>query len=108
MSTLKKRFSLNWMFECPDAILTCSVLRCGGESYLVFGGHDKTLYLMSHDLDILDTITFDGWVRTTFPIDITGDGCDEVLIGAGDGNFLIVKFVKGINKLAGIMNFKSK
>ena len=108
MSTLKKRFSLNWMFECPDAILTCSVLRCGGESYLVFGGHDKTLYLMSRDLDILDTITFDGWVRTTFPIDITGDGCDEVLIGAGDGNFLIVKFVKGINKLAGIMNFKSK
>ena len=57
MSTLKKRFSLNWMFECPDAILTCSILQCGGESYLVFGGHDKTLYLMSRDLDILDTIS---------------------------------------------------
>ena len=108
MSTLKKRFSLNWMFECPDAILTCSILQCGGESYLVFGGHDKTLYLMSRDLDILDTISFDGWVRTTFPFDITRDGCDEVLVGAGDGNFLIVKFVKGINKLAGIMNYKSK
>lgn len=108
MSTLKKRFSLNWMFECPDAILTCSVLRCGGESFLVFGGHDKTLYLMNQELNILDTITFDGWVRATFPVDITGDGCDEILVGAGDGNFLVVKFVKGINKLAGIMNYKTK
>lgn len=107
MSTLKKRFNLNWMFECPDAVLTCSVLRCGDESYLVFGGHDKTLYLMNQELNILDTITFDGWVRTTYPIDITGDGCEEILVGAGDGNFLVVKFVKGINKLAGIMNYKS-
>ena len=96
------------MFECPDAVLTCSTLECGDDSYLVFGGHDKTLYLMNEELNILDSITFDGWVRTTFPIDITKDGCQEVLVGAGDGNFLVVKFVKGINKLAGIMNYKSK
>jgi len=107
MST-KKQFNLDWMFECPDAVLTCSTLECGDESYLVFGGHDKTLYLMNEELNILDSITFDGWVRTTFPIDITKDGCQEVLVGAGDGNFLVVKFVKGINKLAGIMNYKSK
>ncbi|MBY9020430.1 MAG: hypothetical protein KGD67_05190 [Candidatus Lokiarchaeota archaeon] len=108
MSKLKKNFNLNWMFECPDAVLTCSTMKCGDKSYIVFGGHDKTLYIMDEDLNILDNITFDGWVRTTYPIDITKDGCDEILVGAGDGNFLVVKLVKGINKLAGIMNFKSK
>ena len=108
MSTLKKRFNLNWMFECPDAILTCSTLKCGDKSYIVFGGHDKTLYLMDESLNILDNITFDGWVRTTHAIDITKDGCEEILVGAGDGNFLVVKLVKGIDKLAGIMNYKSK
>ncbi len=108
MSKLKKQFNLNWMFECPDAVLTCSTLKCGDNTYIVFGGHDKTLYLMDQDLNILDSITFDGWVRTTYPIDITQDGCEEILVGAGDGNFLVVKLVKGINKLAGIMNYKSK
>ncbi|TFG14237.1 MAG: WD40 repeat domain-containing protein [Promethearchaeota archaeon] len=106
MSNKNKEFDLNWMFECPDAILTCSVLQCGDQSYFVFGGHDKTLYLMDHDLTILDSITFDGWCRCSFAIDVTGDGCDEILVGAGDGNFLVVKFVKGLNKLAGIMNYK--
>jgi len=96
------------MFECPDAVLTCSTLKCGDKSYIVFGGHDKTLYLMDENLNILDNITFDGWVRTTHAVDITQDGCEEVLVGAGDGNFLVVKLVKGIDKLAGIMNFKSK
>ena len=108
MSKLKKAFSLNWMFECPDAVLTCSTLKCGDKTYIVFGGHDKTLYIMDEDLNILDSITFDGWVRTSYPMDITKDGCEEILVGAGDGNFLVVKLVKGINKLAGIMNYKSK
>ena len=108
MSSTKKRFNLNWMFECPDAVLTCSTLKCGEKSYIVFGGHDKTLYLMDETLNILDSITFDGWVRTTHAVDITNDGCEEILVGAGDGNFLVVKLVKGIDKLAGIMNYKSK
>jgi len=108
MSKLKKQFNLNWMFECPDAVLTCSTLKCGDNTYIVFGGHDKTLYLMDQDLNILDSITFDGWVRTTHAVDITQDGCEEILVGAGDGNFLVVKLVKGIDKLAGIMNYKSK
>jgi len=99
---------MNWMFECPDAVLTCSTLKCGDKSYIVFGGHDKTLYLMDENLNILDNITFDGWVRTTHAVDITQDGCEEILVGAGDGNFLVVKLVKGIDKLAGIMNYKSK
>ncbi len=106
MSKLKKHFNMNWMFECPDAVLTCSTLKCGDKSYIVFGGHDKTLYLMDENLNILDNITFYGWVRTTHAVDITQDGCEEVLVGAGDGNFLVVKLVKGIDKLAGIMNYK--
>ena len=108
MSKLKNHFNMNWMFECPDAVLTCSTLKCGDKSYIVFGGHDKTLYLMDENLNILDSITFDGWVRTTHAVDITQDGCEEILVGAGDGNFLVVKLVKGIDKLAGIMNYKSK
>ncbi len=108
MPTPKESFNLNWMFECPDAVLTCSTLKCGDKSYIVFGGHDKTLYLMDEGLNILDSVTFDGWVRTTHSVDITNDGCEEILVGAGDGNFLVVKLVKGIDKLAGIMNYKSK
>lgn len=103
----KDHVTLHWMFECPEAILTCSILKSGDESFLVFGGHDRTLYLMDFELNILDSITFDGWVRTSFPIDLTNDGSDEILVGAGDGNFLVVKFVKGLNKLAGIMNYKT-
>jgi len=48
------------------------------------------------------------YTRTTHAVDITQDGCEEILVGAGDGNFLVVKLVKGIDKLAGIMNYKSK
>lgn len=95
------------MFEAPEAVLACSTLRCGDQCYMVFGGHDKTLYLMDTDLTILDSITFDGWVRSTYAIDLDQDGCDEILVGAGDGQFNVVKFVKGIDKLAGIMSYKS-
>ena len=83
---LRKRYQLNWMFECPDAVLTCSIVNCRNEKYLVFGGHDKTLYLMDSENNIIDDRVFDGWCRCTFPVDLDGDGCDEILVGAGDGN----------------------
>jgi len=107
MSTLKKRFNLKWLFEAPEAVLTCSTLKCDEKRFFVFGGHDKTLYLMDDEMQILDSVSFDGWCRCSYPIDITGDGCDEILVGAGDGNFLVLKLVKGINKLATIMNYRS-
>ncbi len=107
MSKLKKRFNLKWMFEAPDAVLTYSSLKCDDKRFFVFGGHDKTLYLMDDEMQILDSVIFDGWCRCTYPIDITSDGCDEILVGAGDGNFLVLKFVKGLNKLATIMNYRS-
>jgi len=106
MTTIRKRFNLNWIFEAPEAVLTCSILKCGNSSFLVFGGHDKTLYLMDQDMQILDSVSFDGWCRCSYAVDITGDDCDEILVGAGDGNFLVLKFVKGINKLATIMNYR--
>ena len=106
MTTIRKRFNLNWIFEAPEAVLTCSVLKCGNNSFLVFGGHDRTLYLMDNDMQILDSVSFDGWCRCSYTADITGDNCDEILVGAGDGNFLVLKFVKGINKLATIMNYR--
>ena len=49
---VENQFNLHWMFECPEAVLTCSLLKSGEEAFLVFGGHDKTLYLM--DLELLD------------------------------------------------------
>lgn len=106
MTALRKRFNLNWIFEAPEAVLTCSVLKCDNESYLVFGGHDRTLYIMDNDMQVLDSVSFDGWCRCSFTIDITGDNCDEILVGAGDGNFLVLKFVKDIKKLATIMNYR--
>ncbi len=104
---LRKRYQLNWMFECPDAVLTCSILKCKDENFLVFGGHDKTLYLMDEEKNILDERIFDGWCRCTYPIDIDGDGCDEILVGAGDGNFMVMKLNIEKKKLAGLMRYKT-
>ena len=53
---------------------------------------------MDKDMNILDDITFDGWCRCSFSIDLNGDGQDEVLVGSGDGSFLAVKLDKA-NKL---------
>ena len=104
---LRKRFNQNWVFESPDAVDTVSILKCLEKSYLVFGGHDKGLYLMDNDLTILDDISFDGWVRCSFTIDLDGDGCDEVLVGVGDGSFLVLKLDKDQTKLIGIMRYKA-
>ncbi|MFX1477462.1 MAG: hypothetical protein ACFFCI_04975 [Promethearchaeota archaeon] len=104
---IRKRYQLNYLFECPDAVLTCSVLKCKEKYYLVFGGHDKTLYLMDDKMRILDDRIFDGWCRCSFTIDIDGDGCEEVLVGAGDGSFLVLKLSPEKKKLVGIMRYKS-
>ncbi|MFX0022694.1 MAG: hypothetical protein ACFE9S_10230 [Candidatus Hermodarchaeota archaeon] len=104
---LRKRYQLNWMFECPDAVLTCSVLKCKNNNFLVFGGHDKTLYLMDEEMNIVDDRAFDGWCRCSYSIDLDGDGCDEVLVGAGDGNFMVLKLNVDKKKLTGLMRYKA-
>ena len=104
---IRKRYQLNWMVECPDAVLTCSVLSCKNNDFLIFGGHDKTLYLMDEKKNIIDERVFDGWCRCSYPIDLDGDGCDEVLVGAGDGNFMVLKLNLEKKKLVGLMRYKS-
>lgn len=104
---IRKRYQLNWTFECPDAVLTCSVLKCRDKNFLAFGGHDKRLYLMDEKMNIIDDREFDGWCRCSYPIDLDGDGCDEVLVGAGDGNFMVLKLNVEKKKLVGLMRYKS-
>ncbi|MFX1324529.1 MAG: hypothetical protein ACFE8N_06210 [Promethearchaeota archaeon] len=104
---IRKRFTTNWAFECPEAVLTCSVLKCGDRNFLVFGGHDRTLYLMDDTMNILDDREFDGWCRCSYTIDFDGDGCDEVLVGAGDGTFMIMKLNKEKNRLIGLMRYRA-
>ncbi len=104
---IRKRYQLKFMFECPDAVLTCSVLRCKEKNYLVFGGHDKTLYLLDEEMNIVDGRSFDGWCRCSYPIDLDGDGCDEVLVGAGEGSFMVLKLNEEKKKLVGLMRYKA-
>ena len=104
---IRKRFQLNWTFECPEAVLTCSVLKSKEKNLLVFGGHDKRLYLMDEKMNIIDDREFDGWCRCSFTVDIDGDGCDEVLVGAGDGNFMVLKLNDEKKKLIGLMRYRS-
>ncbi|MHA2281575.1 MAG: WD40 repeat domain-containing protein [Promethearchaeota archaeon] len=103
---IRKRYQSNWTFECPDAVLTCSIMKCK-ENFLAFGGHDKILYLMDEKMNIIDDREFDGWIRCSYPIDLDGDGCDEILVGAGDGNFMVLKLNVEKKKLAGLMRYKS-
>jgi WD40 repeat protein len=77
------------------------------ENFLAFGGHDKILYLMDEKMNIIDDREFDGWIRCSYPIDLDGDGCDEILVGAGDGNFMVLKLNVEKKKLAGLMRYKS-
>jgi len=105
---ISKRFHQWWLFQCPDAVMSCSVLKCLDEELLAFGGHDKTLYLMNEELMIIDDVVFDGWCRCTYPIDIDGDGCDDLIVGTGDDRLLVLKFDNEKQKLNGIMNFKSE
>ncbi|MHA2397734.1 MAG: hypothetical protein ACXADU_02440 [Promethearchaeota archaeon] len=104
---IRKRYQLNWTFECPEAVLTCSVLKCKEKNFLVFGGHDKRLYLMDEKMNIIDDREFGGWCRCSFTVDIDGDGCDEVLVGAGDGNFMVLKLNEEKKKLIGLMRYRS-
>ena len=98
---------MNWTFECPDAVLTCSVMKCKNKNFLAFGGHDKRLYLMDEKMNIIDDREFDGWCRCSYPIDLDGDGCDEVLVGTGDGSFMVLKLNVEKKKLVGLMRYKS-
>jgi len=104
---IRKRFQSNWTFECPDAVLTCSIINCKDKNFLAFGGHDKRLYIMDEKMDIIDDREFDGWCRCSYAIDLDGDGCDEILVGAGDGNFMVLKLNVEKKKLVGLMRYKS-
>jgi len=102
---IKKNYEYKWIFEAPEAILACKVLKCKKNLYLVFGGHDKTLYIMDLEMNIIDSIDFDGWVRCIRVNDIDGDGCDEILAGTGDGNFLVIKFDEDNKQMVGIKHY---
>ncbi len=104
--TIRKRFHQEWILKCPEVILTCSILKCRDDTLIVFGGHDKKLYLMDEDQNILDQVNFDGWCRCSYSKDITGDECDEILVGSGDGSFLVLKLDQENKKLINLKHYK--
>jgi len=62
---------------------------------------------MDEKMNIIDDREFDGWCRCSYAIDLDGDGCDEILVGAGDGNFMVLKLNVEKKKLVGLMRYKS-
>lgn len=105
---IKKRFEQKWKFYSPDAVLTSSILKSKGKTYIAFGGHDKRLYLMDKEQNLLDAVVFDGWCRCSYPIDLDGDSDDELIVGAGDGNFLVLKLDPVKEIFITIMNYVSQ
>lgn len=102
---IKKTYEFKWVFEAPEAILACSIIKCKNKSFLTFGGHDRNLYLMNQNRNIVDSLEFDGWIRCIDTKDIDGDGCDEIICGTGDGNFLVIKIDLEKEKLLGIKHY---
>ena len=105
-STLSKKYSFNWDFNSQEPILTCSVVRRREQIFLVYGGHNRRLYLLDNNANTLSSIEFDGWVRCSFTIDSNGDGLEEVLVGTGDGDMIILAFSDNKDELRGIFHNK--
>ncbi|MBD3213975.1 MAG: hypothetical protein GF311_15300 [Candidatus Lokiarchaeota archaeon] len=102
---IKKSYELKWTYNAPEAILACAIINCHDKTYLVFGGHDRHLYIMNEDKDIINSMEFDGWLRCIYTADIDGDGCEEIIAGTGDGNFLVVKYREEDAKLIGVKHY---
>jgi len=81
-------------------------MKCGGKIYYAFGGHDKTLYIMNTKFEIVYNIAYDGWVRTSYAADVTGDGSDELLVGTGEGDCFVYHFDISEEKLVEIMKYR--
>ncbi len=105
---VSKNYDFNWDFNTTGAILTCCTLKTKEKVYLIYGGHDKKLFLLDQNAKLLSSIEFDGWVRCAFSIDFDQDGIEEILAGTGDGNMLVLKFDKQKEKLQGIFHQKSQ
>ena len=71
---IRKRYHQKWKFYSPDAVLTSSVLKCAGRTYIAFGGHDKRLYLMDKERNLLDSVALDGSRRRGLYLHRAGDG----------------------------------
>jgi len=82
-------------------------MKCDGKRYFAFGGHDKTLYIMNTEFEIVVDIEYEAWVRCTYSIDLTGDKSDELLVGTGEGNCIAYRFDTAEKKLIELMNYPS-
>ncbi|TXT63115.1 MAG: hypothetical protein BAJALOKI3v1_430011 [Promethearchaeota archaeon] len=102
---IKKSYELKWTYDAPEAILACDIITCHDKIYLVFGGHDRHLYIMNENKEIINSMRFDGWLRCIYTADIDGDGCEEILAGTGDGNFLVVKYIEEDAKMIGVKHY---
>jgi len=105
-SVLTKNYDFNWEYNTAEPILSCSVLKKNDEMFFVYGGHNRILHLLDKEATQLSAIEFDGWVRCSYPIDISGDERDEVLVGTGDGDMLVLKFDEEKDELVGIFHRK--
>lgn len=105
-SALTKKYEFNWEYNATEPILSCSVLKKNDEMYFAYGGHNRAINLLDNKANLLSSNEFDGWVRCSFPIDSSGDEEDEVLVGTGDGDMLILKFKEDKDELVGIFHSK--
>ncbi|MCP4760945.1 MAG: hypothetical protein GY870_04125, partial [archaeon] len=82
--SIKETESIN---KCLDIALVNDV------PYIITGGVENKLYIYNFDLELLQEIKFNGWIRSCSVVDLDNDLNQELIIGSGDNTLRVFKYI---------------